>query len=245
MQNNSKKKWLTAAVLFLILIPAGYYGTGFVKGLLDEKQEAEVIGIQNGADMQEGTVPLSEAQEEIDETPDEVKEPEGEVKPVETLVNKPVPAVVKKPKRELTEEEKEQILLAKAKAAEPVAAAPEPPQTKAAIKAQIKDEPVEEKNKTIVEQNAGKAKAAEQAKADALNNLKKVLKSIAATGKKDSRIPEGCTVVLNGTSTDYQAYRSGIRAHAFTKVEVKSIDLDDNGKVRCITVSAKVQNTDD
>lgn len=68
---------------------------------------------------------------------------------------------------------------------------------------------------------------------------KEELQPIVASGQKSSKVPDGCSVVVNGhNTTDYQAFRMGVNYKAYTNVKVTSVSSDANGKVTKITVTA-------
>ncbi|MBP3843328.1 MAG: hypothetical protein J6E29_06805 [Prevotella sp.] len=50
--------------------------------------------------------------------------------------------------------------------------------------------------------------------------------SIVASGKSDKKIPDGTTIVVNGTRRDYQDFRTGVNQKAYSNVKVTKINDD-------------------
>lgn len=84
-------------------------------------------------------------------------------------------------------------------------------------------------------QRQAAAAEAERKKAD----LKKEVQGIVAAGKKSSKVPDGCTVVINGrNNTDYQAFRMGVNYKAYSNVKVTAVTTDAKGVVTRVAVTA-------
>ncbi len=73
---------------------------------------------------------------------------------------------------------------------------------------------------------------------------KEEAQAIVASGQKSSKVPDDCTIIVNGSSTDYQAFRQGVNYKAYTNVKVKSVEYDTHGKATSITVSASVRSAE-
>lgn len=75
---------------------------------------------------------------------------------------------------------------------------------------------------------------------------KEQAQTIVSSGQTSSKIPDACTIVINGKNTkDYQSFRTGIRMKAYTNVRVDNVISDANGKVTRITVTATESNYED
>ncbi len=99
-----------------------------------------------------------------------------------------------------------------------------------------------ERQKAEREENERQRIAQEKAKKEAA--LKSEIQSIVAAGKPSSKVPESCTVIVNGNTTDYQSFRMGVNYNSYTNVRVTSIKTDPStGKVIQINVSASESKT--
>lgn len=91
-------------------------------------------------------------------------------------------------------------------------------------------------------QRQAAAAEAERKKAEAERKkaeLKKEVQGIVAAGKKSSKVPDGCTVVINGrNNTDYQAFRMGVNYKAYSNVKVTAVTTDAKGVVTRVAVTA-------
>ena len=70
------------------------------------------------------------------------------------------------------------------------------------------------------------------------------IQPIVASGRTNSKIPEGCTVVVNGHDTDYQSFRMGVNYKAYTNVRVTDVKVDAKGVITRIYVIATEQKED-
>ena len=77
-----------------------------------------------------------------------------------------------------------------------------------------------------------------------LKTLLNTLQPIVASGRTNSKIPEGCTVVVNGHDTDYQSFRMGVNYKAYTNVRVTDVKVDAKGVITRIYVIATEQKED-
>lgn len=69
--------------------------------------------------------------------------------------------------------------------------------------------------------------------------LKKEVQGIVAAGKKSSKVPDGCTVVINGRNNkDYQDFRMGVNYNAYSNVKVTAVTTDAKGVVTRVAVTA-------
>lgn len=63
--------------------------------------------------------------------------------------------------------------------------------------------------------------------------------TIIISGKKDSRIPAECIIVVNGRSTNYRDLRTGIDVFGmYSNIRVSDVICDDKGNAKKITVTA-------
>lgn len=84
-------------------------------------------------------------------------------------------------------------------------------------------------------QRQAAAAEAERKKAE----LKKEVQGIVAAGKKSSKVPDGCTVVINGRNNkDYQDFRMGVNCNAYSNVKVTAVTTDAKGVVTRVAVTA-------
>ena len=68
---------------------------------------------------------------------------------------------------------------------------------------------------------------------------KEEVQKIVSSGQKNSKITDGCTIVVNGrNTTDYQAFRQGVNYRAYTNVRVTEVITDPSGKVTRVKVTA-------
>ena len=78
------------------------------------------------------------------------------------------------------------------------------------------------------------------------NELKNQISRIVVSGSSSKKIPDTFKIHVNGRAMDYQNFRQGVRSHAYTNIRVNSIDIDNNGMVRSVNVSAvSSQNYDE
>lgn len=71
------------------------------------------------------------------------------------------------------------------------------------------------------------------------NELKNELKDIVAKGQRSSKVPDDCTILVNGRNKkDYQSFRMGVKLRAYSDVKVNSVSTDSKGNVTQINVSA-------
>lgn len=68
--------------------------------------------------------------------------------------------------------------------------------------------------------------------------------AIVSSGKASSKISEGCKIVLNGKSTNYQDFRNGVKLGSYSGIEVTKVE-DDGKTVNAVYVTAKVNSGDD
>ena len=95
------------------------------------------------------------------------------------------------------------------------------------------------------EEQARKEIEAKERKA-AEDKLKSQISIIVVSGSSSKKIPDSCKINVNGRAMDYQNFRQGVRGHTYTNIRVNSIDIDDNGMVRSVNVSAvSSQNYDE
>lgn len=72
------------------------------------------------------------------------------------------------------------------------------------------------------------------------------VQGIVAKGQPSSKVPDGCTVVVNGKPTNYLNFRNGIVLGAYSGVSVTSVELNGNGTAATrINIKAKVKRADD
>lgn len=67
---------------------------------------------------------------------------------------------------------------------------------------------------------------------------------IVSSGKASSMIPEGCKIVLNGKTTNYQNFRNGVKLGSYSDIKVTKVE-DDGKTVNAVYVTAKVKSGDD
>ena len=68
---------------------------------------------------------------------------------------------------------------------------------------------------------------------------KEEIQKIVASGQKNSKVSDGCTIVVNGrNTTDYQAFRQGVNYKVYSNVRVTDVTTDSSGKVTRIKVTA-------
>ena len=120
-----------------------------------------------------------------------------------------------------------------------------------------KERKAEEARQKKAEENRRKAELAEQKKREAAeaaeqkkreaeaiaqqkkNELRAEVQKIVASGRKSSKVSDGCTIVVNGrNTTDYQAFRMGVNYKAYSNVTVNSVSTDSKGNITRIAVSA-------
>lgn len=109
-----------------------------------------------------------------------------------------------------------------------------------------KERKAEEARQKKAEENRRKAELAEQKKREAeaiaqqkKNELRAEVQKIVASGRKSSKVSDGCTIVVNGrNTTDYQAFRMGVNYKAYSNVTVNSVSTDSKGNITRIAVSA-------
>jgi len=76
-------------------------------------------------------------------------------------------------------------------------------------------------------------------KEELANKLKNELQSIVAKGQKSSKVPDDCTILVNGRNKkDYQNFRMGVNWNVYSNVKVLSVSTDSKGNVTQINVSA-------
>lgn len=93
-------------------------------------------------------------------------------------------------------------------------------------------------------QRPAAAAEAERKKAEA--KLKKEVQGIVAAGKKSSKVPDECTVVIKGVKkTDYQDFRVGVNFKTYSNVKVTDFTTDAKGVVTHVTVTVKVTESKD
>ena len=102
-----------------------------------------------------------------------------------------------------------------------------------------KAELAEQKKREAAEAAEKKRKEAETIAEQKKNELKAEVQKIVASGRKSAKVPDGCTIVVNGrNTTDYQAFRMGVNYKAYSNVVVKSVNTDTKGNITRIAVSA-------
>lgn len=102
-----------------------------------------------------------------------------------------------------------------------------------------KAELAEQKKREAAEAAEKKRKEAEAIAEQKKNELKAEVQKIVASGRKSAKVPDGCTIVVNGrNTTDYQAFRMGVNYKAYSNVVVKSVNTDTKGNITRIAVSA-------
>lgn len=100
-------------------------------------------------------------------------------------------------------------------------------------------EAAEKKKREAAEAAEKKRKEAEAIAEQKKNELKAEVQKIVASGRKSAKVPDGCTIVVNGrNTTDYQAFRMGVNYKAYSNVVVKSVNTDTKGNITRIAVSA-------
>ena len=70
------------------------------------------------------------------------------------------------------------------------------------------------------------------------------IQPIVASGSKNSKIPEGCAIVVNGHETDYQSFRMGVNYKAYSNVRVTDVKVDAKGVITRINVTATERRED-
>ena len=68
--------------------------------------------------------------------------------------------------------------------------------------------------------------------------------AIVSSGKVSSKISEGCKIVLNGKTTNYQNFRNGVKLGSYSGIKVTKVE-DDGKTVNAVYVTAKVKSGDD
>ena len=102
-----------------------------------------------------------------------------------------------------------------------------------------KAELAEQKKREAAEAAEKKKREAEAIAEQKKNELKAEVQKIVASGRKSAKVPDGCTIVVNGrNTTDYQAFRMGVNYKAYSNVVVKSVNTDTKGNITRIAVSA-------
>ena len=100
-------------------------------------------------------------------------------------------------------------------------------------------EAAEQKKREAAEAAEKKRKEAEAIAEQKKNELKAEVQKIVASGRKSAKVPDGCTIVVNGRNTkDYQDFRMGVNYNAYSNVVVKSVNTDTKGNITRIAVSA-------
>ena len=65
------------------------------------------------------------------------------------------------------------------------------------------------------------------------------IQPIVSAGQKSSKIPDGCTIVVNGKDNmDYQNFRMGVNYKTYTNVRVTDVKADAKGNITKISVTA-------
>ena len=65
--------------------------------------------------------------------------------------------------------------------------------------------------------------------------------SIIASGQRSNKVSEGCVIVVNGKTMDYQAFRNGVKLKTYSHVNVNDVKCDAQGNASVIRVSATVE----
>ena len=127
----------------------------------------------------------------------------------------------------------------------PIKPAPDPAQQErekelAAEQKRIEDQKVKEAKEEAERQ---RLLAERQKKEEA---LKSNVQAAVSKGQSSSVIPDGCSVVVNGNTMNYQNFRNGVRLGAYSNVRVDKVEAAQDGKtVTRVYVTAKVARDDD
>lgn len=107
------------------------------------------------------------------------------------------------------------------------------------------------KEQQLLREKQAKEEATKQKQQEERNKqeeaLKKDVQAIVSKGQSNSKVPDGCTIVVNnGKATNYLNFRNGIVLGAYSNVSVTSVESNANGTAATkIFVKAKVNRADD
>ena len=239
---NSKAKWLIVVLVVLVFAPIGYFGTGLVKKLLNKVEdqvlveETKPLATTTDVDTVAGAVDEALALAETPAANPVPATPAPAPKPVPAPASKPTSAPVPVPKPTSAPVPAPKPTPAPAPTPKPTPApAPTPKPTPApAPTPKPTPAPTPTPKPTPAPTPAPAPKPAVDKAA-----LKAEIQGVVSKGGSSSKVSAGCTVVVNGTSMDYQNFKRGVRNGTYTGVKVTDVVPDASGNARSITVSAR------
>lgn len=256
MSNKKRINWWIVAAVLIIGIPVGFVATGIINKAMSEKNTEATSTVED---------PEKDTGTEVAEEPI-VSEPETADTPAVVSVQptpKPEPAVEKPaPKRkELTPEQiadqERRQELKRQKDEERKLLAEQERQRREELKRQkdeekrlLAEQKEQERQLKIAEEQEAKrkkAEAAQKAKEAELARMQEQfvadVKSVIASGKSSSKVPEDCIIVVNNQQTNYQDFRNGVRLGSYSGIRV--VKVEGSGVATKVYVNATVNAADD
>ncbi len=256
MSNKKRINWWIVAAVLIIGIPVGFVATGIINKTMSEKNTeatstAEDPGKDTGPEVAE--VPIVAEPETADTTAVVSVQPTPKPEPA---VKKTVPKKTELTPEQIAEQEyrqelkrqqdEEKKLLAEQEKREQQELKRQQEEEKRLIAEQKKQESQrkiaeEQEAKRKKAEAAQKAKEAEQARIQ--EQFVADVKSVIASGKSSSKVPEDCIIVVNNQRTNYQDFRNGVRLGSYSGIRV--VKVEGNGVATKVYVNATVNAADD